>query len=74
MMDAWRYRHGKREEVLRSWQTCGLAIDGPAVAAAAAVARWIGEARAATWGESAQQQGDAAQWRILLHTYYKASS
>jgi hypothetical protein len=30
-------------EVLRSWQTCGPAIDGPAAAAAAAaVPRWIG--------------------------------
>ncbi|KAJ4438656.1 hypothetical protein ANN_14603 [Periplaneta americana] len=32
----------KTREVLRSWQTCGLTIDGPA--AAAAVPRWIGGA------------------------------
>jgi hypothetical protein len=40
-------------EVLRCWQTCGIAIDGPAAAAAgaaAAVPRWIGGARAATTG------------------------
>jgi len=40
-------------EVLRCWQTCGIAIDGPA-AAAAAVPRWIGGARAATTGGRAK--------------------
>ena len=52
--------------MLRCWQTCGIAIDGPAAAAAAAAAavpRWIGGARAATTGGRGEGQAVAASAR-----------